>query len=441
MLQRFIHYIEQNKLFTTSNAILVGVSGGIDSVVLIDLLDKAGFSVAIAHCNFSLRGDESDCDEKFVESLAKKYDVPLYKTTFDTIGYASQHKISIEMAARDLRYDWFEKICSNQHFDAIAVAHHRDDQLETFFLNLSRGTGISGLTGMRPVKGKIVRPLLWASRQEIEQYRHENHLEFREDSTNASTDFLRNKIRHDVIPLMEQINPSFRDGLTRTMGYLEDVSLIFDQSIRKNWEKVSLQLGNSYYISIEKLQFLNPLSTYLFEFLKPFGFNSAVIQDIIESLKGMPGKQFLSPSHRLVRDRESLILSRIREEEHLQFYIEEGVKEISSPLHLKISAIEKKDKFKIPPSSQMACIDLDKIQFPLLIRKWQSGDYFRPLGMIGLKKISDFFTDIKLSLPDKENAWILTNGEQVVWIIGYRIDDRYKITGETRNILKLEILG
>ncbi len=440
MLQRFIKYINDNHLFNKADTILVGVSGGIDSVVLLDLLDKAGFSVAIAHCNFRLRGEESGGDERLVGELAKKYDAPLFKTSFDTADYALENKISIEMAARDLRYQWFEEIRASHHFDCIAVAHHRDDQLETFFLNLARGTGLTGLTGMRAVNGKIVRPLLFASRDEIEKYRHENFLDFREDSSNQSLDYQRNKIRHMLLPVMETLNPSFREGLIRTMSYLDDVSKICDRAIQQTWERVALRKGNDYLISIAELKLLNPLPTYLFEFLKSFGFNSMVVADIVASLDGISGKQFVSQTHRLVRDRESLILSPVQSANRKQFYIEEGMKECISPVHLKISVHNKTDKFKISDSRFEACIDRDHVQFPLLIRRWQQGDYFKPLGMNGFKKISDFFIDSKLSLPEKENVWILANGEQVVWIIGHRLDDRYKITSDTHNILKLEIL-
>lgn len=440
MLQRFIKYISDNHLFSKADTILVGVSGGIDSVVLLDLLDKAGFSVAIAHCNFRLRGEESDGDERLVGELAKKYDAPLFKTSFDTADYALENKVSIEMAARDLRYQWFEEIRASHHFDCIAVAHHRDDQLETFFLNLARGTGLTGLTGIHPINGKIVRPLLFASRDEIEKYRHENFLDFREDSSNQSLDYQRNKIRHTLLPVMETLNPSFREGLIRTMGYLDDVSKICDRAIQQTWERVALRKGNDFLISIAELKLLNPLPTYLFEFLKSFGFNSMVVADIVASLDGMSGKQFVSQTHRLVRDRESLILTPLQSANRKQFYIEEGMKECISPIHLKISVHDKMDKFKISDSRFEACIDRDHVQFPLLIRRWQQGDYFKPLGMKGFKKISDFFIDSKLSLPEKENIWILANGEQVVWIIGHRLDDRYKITSDTHNILKLEIL-
>ena len=440
MIQRFINYIKENHLFNQTDTILIGVSGGVDSVVLLDLLDKSGYSVAIGHCNFRLRGTESDGDEKLVVDLAHKYDVPFYKTAFDTAEYAQENKISIEMAARELRYQWFETIRTNHHYDYIAVAHHRDDQLETFFLNLARGTGLSGLTGMRPINGKIVRPLLFASRQEIENYRHENFLDFREDSSNQSLYYQRNKIRHTLLPVMETLNPSFREGMIRTMSYLEDVSKICDKAVSQAWEQVSVRKRNEVMISIAELKLLDPLSTYLFEFLKPYGFNSVVVNDIIGSLDGISGKQFISQTHRIVHDRELLILAPLHHQNRKHFYLEEGKEELISPVHLKIGITKRKDSFKIPDSSLVACIDYDKVQFPLIIRKWQKGDYFKPLGMNGFKKISDFFIDSKLSLPQKENTWIMTNGEQVLWIIGQRLDERYKITPATLTILRVELL-
>lgn len=440
MIQRFIHYIQENHLFNKNDTLLVGVSGGIDSIVLLDLLDKAGFSIAIAHCNFRLRGIESEGDEGLVSMLALKYDVPFYNTSFDTEVYAKENKVSVEMAARDLRYKWFEEIRIKHHFNFVAVAHHRDDQLETFFLNLARGTGLTGLTGMRPLNGKIVRPLLFASRDEIEHYRHQKHLEFREDASNLSLDYQRNKIRHTLLPVMETLNPTFREGLIRTMSHLEDISKICNHAISQTWERVSLRKGEEYQISIAELKLLHPLSTYLFEFLKPFGFNSTVVGEIVSSLDGISGKQFVSQTHRVVHHRDSLILTPLPPENRNIFYLEEGISELVHPVHLRIHITKKDDGFKIPGSRFEANIDRGKVQFPLLIRKWQQGDYFKPLGMKGFKKISDFFIDSKLSLPEKENVWIVANGEQVVWIIGHRLDDRYKITVQTKEILKVEMI-
>jgi tRNA(Ile)-lysidine synthase len=440
MIQRFKNYIEENHLFNQSDTILVGVSGGTDSVVLLDLLDKAGYSVVIAHCNFNLRGEESDRDERLVIDLGHKYDVPVYKTAFDTYSYAAENKISIEMAARDLRYEWFETIRSTHHYDYIAVAHHRDDQLETFFLNLARGTGVNGLTGMRPINGRIVRPLLFSSRLEIEKYRRKNFLEFNEDSSNQSIDFQRNKIRHNLLPVMETLNPSFREGLIKTMGYLEDIAKISERAIALAWERVIVRKEGDLFISIAELKLLDPISTYLFEFLRPFGFNSVTVEEIIASLNGISGKQFLSLSHRIVHDRDSLILTKLIEENKAHYYLDSDIMELATPVPLKIRTLSNDSSFRITSSQFIAYIDLDKVQFPLLIRRWQNGDYFKPLGMEGFKKVSDFFIDSKLSLPEKEKVWILANGEQIIWIMGHRLDERFKITHETRQVLVLELI-
>ncbi len=441
MIQQLIHFITENKIFDKRHKILVGVSGGIDSVVLLDLLDKGGYSMAIAHCNFQLRGAESDKDERLVQTLALKYDVPIYKIAFDTLGVASERKISIEMAARDLRYEWFEKIRTENNFDFIAVAHHRDDQLETFFLNLARGTGLAGLTGMKPVNGKVVRPLLFASRIEIEKYRHELFLEFRMDASNQNLEFQRNKIRHSLMPIMDSLNPNFREGLIRTMDHLDKTSIIYNQTISEHWNRVVTTKDQTHYISISALQNLEPLEAYLFEFLKPFGFKGSSISDIIQSLTGLSGKQFCSATHRLLHDRENLVLSVLVEEEEIHYYLDEEQNELNVPVHLLITKDLPTESIPFSDSKFEASIDQDKIQFPLLIRKWQQGDTFRPLGMSGIKKLSDYFIDSKLSLLEKENVWILANGEQIIWIIGHRLDDRYKITYQTKRILHIKALN
>ncbi len=440
MLERFLTYIEENKLFTPGDTILAGISGGIDSVVMLDLLDKAGYTIGIAHCNFNLRSGDSDADEALVEKLALKYKRPYFKISFNTVEYSRQKGISIEMAARELRYQWFEKIRIENNFKWISVAHHRDDQLETFFLNLSRGTGLSGLIGMSPVNNKLVRPLLFASRKEIEQYCKENQLEYREDLSNCNLDFHRNKIRHQVIPLMEELNPAFRDGLIRTIVNLQDSKKIESREIEQAWDRISERRGKDYYLSIAELKLLDPLNSYLFLFLKSFHFNSEVVNEIVLSLDNGSGKKFYSPTHRLVRDREFLIIRDQGEEDQSIHYLDETCRELNYPVKMKISILEKKYKFEIPESSKIGCIDLSKIQFPLVIRHWEKGDSFRPFGMKGEKKLSDFFIDLKMSLPEKESTWILTNGAEIVWVIGRRLDDRYKITSKTKNIFRMELI-
>jgi tRNA(Ile)-lysidine synthase len=440
MVERLIKNIESHQLFAPNDTLLVGVSSGIDSVVLVDLLYHAGLAFAVAHCNFNLRGEESDQDETFVRQLATKYDKPFYCQSFDTVGIASERGISIEMAARDLRYEWFEEIRKSHHYDWIVVAHHRDDQIETFFLNLARGTGISGLTGMKVINGKVIRPLLFATRKEIEKYAIEKFLDYRDDSSNSHTDFQRNKIRHLILPLMEELNPSFREGMHDTISHLQETYLIFNQAIEQAVERVlRRKSANESELSIAELKLLHPISTYLFEILKPYHFNGEVVNEILKSLDGQSGKQFLSPTYRAVLDRGCIVVKKRSAISQQRYYLEEDCSYIENPICLSLKSADRTGSFSISASPKTAMIDRDKLQFPLILRKWQKGDYFQPLGMKGFKKLSDFFVDEKISLPDKEKIWLLTNGEEIVWVTGLRLDDRYKITATTTKLLILEL--
>lgn len=440
MVERLKKYIESNLLFSSNDTLLVGVSGGIDSVVLIDLLSRAGLAFAVAHCNFQLRGAESDQDERFVRELSESYGKLCFCKTFETKEYASENGISIEMAARDLRYDWFEEVRRTHHFDWIVVAHHRDDQIETFFLNLARGTGISGLTGMKVVHGKVVRPLLFGSRKEIEIYAAANKLQFREDSSNALTDFQRNKIRKLVLPLMDELNPSFRESMEKTIGHLRETSSIYIQAIERAKELVVRRRSNGETeFVLAELRLLNPLSTYLFELLRPFHFNGEVVEEMVKALDGQTGKQFFSSSYRAVLDREAIIICKLSEEASARYYLDETLTRMDFPVKLSISTQKRTGSFRWNTSPKIATLDKELLQFPLILRKWQNGDYFQPLGMHGMKKLSDFFVDEKFSLPQKEECWILANGEEIVWIVGVRVDDRYKITPETKNILVVKL--
>jgi len=440
MVDKLVKSIESLHLFEDGDLLLVGVSGGIDSVVMVDLLHRAGLAFGIAHCNFKLRGEDSDQDEKFVRTLAARYDKQFFCKQFDTIEFARENGISVEMAARDLRYNWFEEIRHKNHYDWILVAHHKDDQLETFFLNLVRGTGIGGLTGMKVVQGKVVRPMLFAFRKEIEQYASENQLDYREDRTNSQTEFHRNKIRHLILPLLEEINPSFRKGLTESIQHFQDAYSIYNQSIEYAKElAVRGKSNGDFEILVSEIKLLTPMTTYLFEMLKPYHFSGDVVTEIVKSFDGQSGKQFFSSTHRAVLDREVLLVQKLNETNQARFYLEEGITRMDFPFRFSVKVQEFESGFKIGNSSRIAFLDKDKLQFPLILRKWQSGDFFQPLGMLGMKKLSDFFIDEKFSLPKKEQTWLLANGEEIVWIVGIRLDDRYKITSATRNILIVEL--
>ena len=439
MHQALLNHIQQNDLFTSTDKVLLAVSGGIDSSVLCYLFHKAGFSFAIAHCNFQLRDDESDEDESFVKELANHYHVPFHHIRFETNTYIKENKLSIQVAARELRYEWFEKIRREHGYAYIATAHHQGDVIETFFINLIRGTGISGLRSIVSKQGTIIRPLLFASKKDIVAYGEKNKILYREDSSNASDKYLRNKIRHHLLPVLKEFSPVAEESILHSIEKLRDAEFIYKQTIEQARSNICKEKNNTIHISITELQKLNPLTTYLYEFLKPYGFNAVAAGDILKALNGESGKRFLSTTHRLIKDRDFLIIeplaSSAKEEE---YSIHKDQQEFAIPgiiLHFQIT---KAGKRTIPVAPHIAAIDLDMLHFPLILRKWKTGDTFYPLGLNGKKKLSDFFIDKKLSLPEKENTWLLCSDDKIVWVIGMRIDERFKVTGKTTNILFIE---
>ncbi len=439
MLGRIKSYIYEHELFRKGDRIILTVSGGIDSIAMLDLLLKQGYTCCIAHCNFQLRKEESDGDEEFVRSLAEKYGIPIFVRRFETSEYAEINKISVQMAARELRYDWFEELRQEQFYDWIATAHNKNDIIETFLLNLSRGTGIQGLTGIKNKSGRLIRPLLFASREEIKKYAVSNDLDWREDSSNASTKYSRNKIRHNIIPLFEEINPKFSDTLVDNIRKLRESEDIYISAIREKRNEFIFREAGYSYIPLNVIIGLQPIDTWVYELLRDFNFTQGVVNDIIRSLDGPTGKQFFSVSHRIVKDREKLLIHPIREENYKRFYIEDPYREISEPIPLEMDVIVNSPDFRIPSTPEIACLDFDLLEFPLMLRKWEAGDYFRPLGMKNIKKLSDFFIDIKLSIPEKENTWILQSGNEIAWIVGLRIDDHFKIRPDSKKILKISI--
>jgi len=431
MVEAFKMFVVKNALLEKGDKTLVTVSGGRDSVVLCELFYKAKFPFAIAHCNFQLRGKEANDDEVFVKKLALKYKVDFFSKRFNTKKLADKNKLSIQEAARVLRYEWFEEIRSKNGFDFIATAHHKDDELETFFINLIRGTGIAGLHGILPKRGAIIRPLLFAGREEIDLFIKKNKLQFREDSSNASDNYLRNKIRHKVLPLFEEINPSFRNTLSEEISRLSEVEKIYNHFVGINEKRI---LRNNS-ISISGLKKSPFASVLLYEILKKYHFNSDVAEEVFNSLDSESGKQFFSPTFRLVKDRQNLIIAkRNSAKTKNEFAISLKVKRLITPLKIELSQVENSENFKIPKDSKIACLDFKKLKFPLQLRKWEEGDFFYPLGMKQKKKISNFFIDIKLSLPEKENTWLLCSGSDIVYVSGKRIDERYKVGKETKTI-------
>lgn len=440
MYNRFLEFIRHESLFSSSHRLLVGVSGGPDSVVLMHLLARLRNDLAVAHCNFNLRGEDSGNDEKFVLKLAEQYGVPCFRSSFPTREYAAEKGISIEMAARELRYNWFEQTRAENGFDYIVVGHHLDDVLETFMLNLTRETGIRGLSGIKAKAGKIIRPLLFATRADIESYIEENELVFCIDRTNADTAYKRNAVRHRILPEFERLNPAFKKNLQQTIRYLWQTEQVYRSKIDEVRKKVLHTDGNWVKIEVSKLQHYKPLSTYVFELLRPYGFNSEVVEMLSKLEAGDSGQQFFSPTHRLVCNRNEWIITSLIEAEPQQvFYISADDVALNTPVKLVLQTEKYDENYIIEKKSSVAVLDFEQLRFPLVLRKWRQGEYFKPLGMDGFKKLSDFFIDEKYSIPEKENTWILYSDNKVVWLVGKRIDDRFKVTDETQKVLKISI--
>lgn len=441
MQEKLEAFISENNLFCKNHRILIALSGGVDSVVLATLMHKANYNIALAHCNFHLRDEESNRDEAFVRSWAKENNVELFVKEFDTYGYMKENKISLEMAARDLRYEWFNSLMETKKFDFLCTAHHLDDSIETFFINLLRGTGIAGLHGIQAKNDKITRPLLFATREEILNYAKENNITYVEDSTNAETKFTRNKIRHNFFPILKEINPNFEFALKKDIEYLNDTEFIFRREIEKAKSEIIEKENDLIKINISKLLSLNPMKIYLYEILSDFGFNETNISDIIQSLEETSGKQFFSKTHRIVKDREYLFIEERKENNTTNdFYlINDEQSSLISPLRMQIEVMRDLKFINISKEKTIAMLDYDLLKFPLILRKWRQGDSFVPFGMKKEKKLSDYFTSNKYSLLDKENQWILCSEEKIVWLVGERIDDRFRISNKTKNILKIEI--
>lgn len=435
MLKAFKNHINQQLPFLKESKLLVAISGGVDSVVLTHLCKEANLDFALAHCNFNLRGNESDSDESFVLELAEDLDVEVFIQNFDTESFAKNEKLSIQLAARQLRYDWFFELSEQLDFDYILTAHHADDNLETFLINLSRGTGLEGLKGIPEVNETIVRPLLSFSREDIEDYAKKHHLKWREDSSNASTKYLRNKLRHDVISVLKDINTDVLANFQNTLAYLNDSSTIVEDAIDSFLNKAIVTIDDSQIsYKISEFEVLNNPKAYLFEIYKDYGFTQW--KDIENLLTAQSGKLVFSKTHQLLKDRDCLILSEISSEKNNErFTILEDQNEIKLPngtLHFEsVKEIGDTEKSTI-------YIDKKTLNYPLTVRHWEKGDYFYPLGMQGKKKLSKFFKDEKLSLLDKQNALLLCSDHQVVWVINHRADNRFKITKQTQDILKIK---
>lgn len=432
MLRTVCTYIDKYNLLPSDKPVLTGLSGGADSVALLAVLVKLGYSCIAVHCNFHLRGEESDRDEAFAKSFAETLAVPFYKTDFNTNQYAAEKRISVEMAARKLRYDWFEEMRLQFDTQAIAVAHHKDDNVETILMNLIRGTGIKGMRGIRPKNGYIVRPLLAVGREDILSWLEKQALSFVTDSTNLSDEYTRNFVRLRVIPLLENINPSVKETIARAGEHLSSVEVIY-QSVLDKAQTTILKDNNR--LSIAELMTYPAPETILYELLVPFHFTRQVAEDIFLSLNKESGKTFFSPTHRIIKDREYLLITSLEKTASGIYHIEKEEGECQVPVKLSWKKTVLNKEFQLEKDQNIAYFDYDKLKFPLTIRTWKPGDWFIPFGMTGRKKLSDYFSDRKYSLLDKEKVWLLCSGKDIIWIIGERTDNRFRINKTTKRVL------
>jgi tRNA(Ile)-lysidine synthase len=436
MLNQLRYHLQQNLPFLHNSKLLLAVSGGIDSIVMATLFKALGYNIALAHCNFSLRGSESDGDENFVKYFAEVNNIPVHTTRFDTASFASDNKVSVQMAARQLRYSWFNELLEKHSYDYLLTAHHLDDQMETFLINFTRGTGLEGLTGIPLQNGRVVRPLLPFSRNAIEQYAQQEGLQWREDSSNASDKYLRNKLRHDVVPVLKTLNKDFEKSFASTTQHLQQaLSLVQDAAVIV-YKEVVTEHENQKHIDIKQLIRVPNYKAYLYQWLYPFGFKAW--HDIYGLVYAQSGKYVLSEGYRLLKDRDVIILEPLAAANDNIYSIKEGQELITEPVKLYFQEIE-----EMPEEMLKNGIYVNKqlIKFPLFVRKWQEGDYFYPFGMNGQKKkVSKFFKDEKMSLSKKESIWLLCSGTDIVWVIGERADERFKVTEQTTQILNIQLL-
>ncbi len=438
MFNDFLKYIEDNRLFGENDRVLLAVSGGIDSMVMSHLFINAGFTTGIAHCNFSLRSDESDMDEELVRSFAAENNIQFFSKRFDTKTYAKEQGISIQMAARELRYNWFETVRREGGFDCIAVAHNLDDNIETLLINLTRGTGITGLTGMRPLSERIVRPLLFATRSRITEYCHINKIPYRNDQSNSETKYTRNKIRHLVIPVLKEINPSVEYTLNDTALKLAGTNEIATRYMDDLRKRISRVEADRIIFSLEDLLPLSDNNTILYELFRPYGLTGYLTKDLANILHGRTGSQVFTQSHRLLKNRTELIVSPVEKNSLRSFEVDNvgGLSEI--PFIVSADVITMEPGLKIKGEKHIALIDFDTVRFPMVIRPWQRGDHFFPFGMSGRKKLSDYFIDRKFPVTKKESTMVLESDGKIVWIVGERLDNRFRIRQSTSKVIRIE---
>lgn len=437
LLEQFIENIRQQNLFTPKDKLLIAVSGGVDSVVLCELCRQAGYEFGIAHCNFQLRGSDSERDENFVTLLAEQMNVPFHTIRFDTKAFAAENKMATQEAARVLRYQWFEEIRYTHQYNYILTAHHADDNIETLLMNFFRGTGIRGLTGIREQNGWLRRPLLFARRKELEVFLNDYQLGFVQDQSNFSEDYTRNYFRNTVLPMIAKTYPEVEENILGNIRRFKDVAQVYDLEISRLRKKIITQQGTDVYLPVLLLQKTPAMSTVMLELLQPYGFKASQLPDLLHLLESESGKYLLSPTHRILRNRKHLIVSPLKESNETIVVIEAPGKYVFGNHSM---LIQPHKEIVISQDTNIACVDADKLQYPLLLRRWRTGDYFYPLGMDKKKKLSRFFIDKKLSLLEKENIWVLEMNKKIVWVVGHRIDNRFKVTDATKSVMRLMLM-
>ncbi len=440
LIEAFQHYIDENNLATHDDRILLTVSGGVDSMVMLSLFVRCGYTVGVAHCNFQLRGAESDEDEVLVQKEAAKYGVPCYNRRFETAAEMERTGESMEMAARRLRYAWFDELSRQEGYTVVAIAHHADDSIETFFINLLRGTGLRGLTGISTQVGKVIRPLLFASRREILEYAAANHIPYREDSSNRSTKYLRNKIRLGLIPRIREINPKFTSLMCRNLARLTDAQLFINHGIERIRALAVTSDAGIDTIHLDRIDPAFPHEFVIYELLNSaYGFKGDVIDSLCHALEqGATGRRFYARDHVATIDRGRILVSPIAPDDECLVSVPKGTQRSycgNAVLYFEYCDIDTIKNFGVP--EQIAQLDADRLQFPLTLRRWKEGDWFIPFGMSGRKKVSDFLIDAKVSMPEKQRQFVLLSGDDIVWLVGRRIDDRYRLTSTTENVLRI----
>lgn len=434
MLDQLLNYIKKQKLFQPEDKVILAVSGGIDSMALVHLFQQTNYDFAIAHCNFKLRGKESDEDQELVETTAKKCNVPFYTKSFHTENHAKKHGISIQMAARDLRQSWFHKLLKKEGYHIVATGHQLNDSLETALFNLVKGTGISGLRGILPKRDIYIRPMMFATRQMIVDYVAKYQITWREDRSNSEVKYHRNLIRHHIIPELKKINPRLEATFSKSMEKIIGAERIYQEKIREEKTKVIENTTDGFSIDKSKLKAFRETEILLFEILENYGFNFPQVKDLVSKMDGQPGKMFFSGEYQLTIDRDYLFVS-----ENPEFYAKVGTIDLDTKdfcslrSHLTFERVDIQD-MAMTTNKNVAFLDCDRLEFPLKVRLWGPGDRFQPLGMKHKKKLSDFMIDAKIPLNLKKHVMVLVSGNELVWVIGHRIDERYKITSETKNV-------